>query len=153
MGLSRAILHYILLPLAALLLPVAGCFAQADQSKPVRVVLKGHDPVAYFTERKPVKGDPKISYDWDGERYLFASAANRGKFAANPERYAPQFGGYCTGTMARGVRAEADPEAWIVADGKLYVFGQAKFKEIAQKDRRWLADKVAMAGEHWRAKK
>jgi len=153
MGPSRAILHYILLPLAALLLPVAGCFAQADQSKPVRVVLKGHDPVAYFTEHKPVKGNPSISYDWDGERYLFASAANRSKFAATPERYAPQFGGYCTGTMARGARAEADPAAFIIADGKLYMFGQTKFKDMAEKDSAWLAGKVVVASDHWRTKK
>jgi len=150
---SRAVLQYILLPLAAILLPVAASFAQNDQSKPVRVVLKGHDPVAYFTARKPVKGDPKISYDWDGERYLFASAANRSKFVAKPEQYAPQFGGYCTGTMARGAKAEADPEAFIIADGKLYMFGQMKFKDTAEKDSAWLAGKVVAASDHWRTKK
>lgn len=150
---SRAFLQQIFLAFVILLLPGAASFAQSDPSKPLRVVLKGHDPVAYFTESKPVKGDPKISYDWDGERYLFSNAGNRGKFAANPERYAPQFGGYCTGNMARGAQVEADPEAWIVADGRLYVFGAMKFKEIAQKDRRWLTEKVAMAGENWRAKK
>lgn len=150
---SRAFLQQIFLAFVILLLPGAASFAQSDPSKPLRVVLKGHDPVAYFTESKPVKGDPKISYDWDGERYLFSNAGNRKKFAANPERYAPQFGGYCTGTLARGVRAEADPEAWIISDGRLYVFGQVKFKEIAQKDRRWLTEKVALAGENWRAKK
>lgn len=153
MGPSRAILQYILLPFAALLLPVTPGFAQNDQSKPVRVVLKGHDPVAYFTERKPVKGNPKISYDWDGERYLFATAGNRDRFAAKPEQYAPQFGGYCTGTMARGAQAEADPEAFIIADGKLYMFGSMKFKEIAEKDTAWLAGKVVAASDHWRAKK
>lgn len=153
MGPSRAILQYILLPFAALLLPVAAGFAQSDQTRPARVVLKGHDPVAYFTERKPVKGNPKISYDWDGERYLFANAANRSKFAANPDQYAPQFGGYCTGTMARGGKAESDPEAFIIADGKLYMFGQIKFKETAEKDSAWLAGRVVAANDYWRAKK
>ena len=153
MGLSRAVLHYILLPLVASLLPVAAGFAQSDQSKPSRVVLQGHDPVAYFTERKPVKGDSKISYDWDGERYLFASAGNRGKFIADPDRYAPQFSGYCTGTLARGGRAEADPAAWIISDGKLYLFGQMKFKEMAEKDPAWLAGRIVAANDHWRAKK
>ena len=150
---SRALLQQIFLAFVCLLLPGAASFAQSDPAKPLRVVLKGHDPVAYFTESKPVKGDPKISYDWDGERYLFSNAGTRGKFAANPERYAPQFGGYCTGNMARGARVEADPEAWIISDGRLYVFGQLKFKEIAEKDRRWLTEKVASAGESWRAKK
>ena len=117
------------------------------------VVLQGHDPVAYFTERKPVKGDSKISYDWDGERYLFASAGNRGKFIADPDRYAPQFSGYCTGTLARGGRAEADPAAWIISDGKLYLFGQMKFKEMAEKDPAWLASRIVAANDHSRAKK
>ena len=150
---SRAFPQQIFLAFVFLLLPSAAGFAQSDPSKALRVVLKGHDPVAYFTESKPVKGDPKISYDWDGERYLFSKAGNRDKFASNPERYAPQFGGYCTGTMARGARAEADPEAWIISDGRLYVFGAVKFRDIAQKDPRWLAEKVALAGENWRAKK
>lgn len=150
---SRAFLNHLFVAVAFLLLPVATGFAQSDSSKLPRVVLKGHDPVAYFTESKPVKGDPKISHDWDGERYLFANAGNRSKFAANPDRYAPQFSGYCTGTMARGGRAEADPEAWIIADGKLFLFGQVKFKEMAEKDPAWLAGRIVAANDHWRAKK
>ena len=153
MNAKRSFSQQILLALAFLLLPGAASFAQSDPAKPLRVVLKGHDPVAYFTESKPVKGDPKISYDWDGERYLFSNAGNRGKFAANPEQYAPQFGGYCTGTMARRSLAEADPKAFIIADGKLYLFGQVKFKEMAQKDPGWLAGKIVAANQNWPAKK
>jgi len=134
---------------AFLLAPTS--FAQTTVSP--RVVLKGHDPVAYFTDGRPVKGSPQISHDFDGERYLFASAANRDRFAANPERYAPQFAGYCTGSMARGLRNEADPEAWIIADGRLYVFGQVKFMELAKQDPRWLADRISLAGDNFRAKK
>ena len=145
-----AMLRHVLLVFMLLALQTA-VHAQSGASKQPRVVLKGHDPVAYFTEHKPVRGDPKISYDWDGERYLFASAANRSKFAAKPEQYAPQFGGYCTGTMAQGGRAEADPAAFIIADGKLYVFGAMQFKELAEKDPAWLAGKVVAANEHWRA--
>ena len=150
---GRLFFQRIFLTFVLLLLPVAASFAQIDPSAPLRVVLKGHDPVAYFTEGRPVKGSAEFKVDWDGERYLFSNAGNRNKFAANPDRYAPQFGGYCTGTMARGARAEADPEAWIISDGKLYVFGAVKAKEIAEKDPRWLAEKVALAGENWRAKK
>ena len=150
---GRLFFQRIFLTFVLLLLPVAASFAQIDPSAPLRVVLKGHDPVAYFTEGRPVKGSAEFKVDWDGERYLFSNAGNRNKFAANPDRYAPQFGGYCTGTMARGARAEADPEAWIISDGKLYVFGAVKAKEIAEKDPHWLAEKVALAGENWRAKK
>ena len=100
----------------------------------IRVVLKGHDPVAYFTEGKPTKGDPKHSYDFDDQRYHFASAKHRAMFMADPDKYLPQFGGYCTGSMSRGVRNEGNPEAWVMVDGKLYVFG-AKDPEAAAKAR------------------
>lgn len=153
MNRSRTFLQQLFLAFVFLLLPVAASFAQSNASKPLRVVLKGHDPVAYFTESKPVKGNPKISYDWDGERYLFSNSGNRDKFAANPERYAPQFAGYCTGTMAKGGRAEADPQAWIIADGKLYLFGQVKLKESAEKDPAWLGSRIVAANDHWRVKK
>lgn len=150
MNRSRAFLHQVVLAFLILLLPSAASFAQ--NSAPLRVVLKGHDPVAYFTEGRPVMGSAEFKVDWDGERYHFSNAANRDKFAANPERYAPQFAGYCTGSMASGVRAEADPEAWIISDGRLYVFGQVKFRDQAKNDARYLSQKVAAASEHWRAK-
>lgn len=122
-------------------------------AEPMRVVLKGHDPVAYFTEGRPVMGSPQFMLDWDEQRFYFASGANRDKFMAAPERFAPQFAGYCTGTMARGAKAEADPEAWVIANGRLYLFGHVKFKEQALKDPAWLAEKVATAGDNWRARK
>ena len=149
----RTFLRGIFLTVLLLMLPVAASFAQNEAAKAPRLVLKGYDPVAYFTEKKPVKGDPKFSYDWDGGRYLFASAEHRKTFVANPERYEPQFGGYCTGSMGRGVRAEADPEAWVIADGKLYVFGQVKFSEMARNDPRWLTERVALASGNWPTKK
>ena len=149
----RIFLQGIFLALLLLVLPGGASFAQTASAKAPRVVLKGYDPVAYFTEKKPVKGDPKFTYDWDGARYLFASAENRKTFVANPERYEPQFGGYCTGSMGKGARVEADPEAWIIADGKLYVFGAVKFSEMARSDPRWLNERVALASENWRAKK
>ncbi len=138
------------LALCALLYSASSVLAQGST---MRVALKGHDPVAYFTEGKPVKGDPKFSYDWDDGRYQFVSARNREMFAASPERYAPQFGGYCTGSMSRGVRAEADPAAWIIVDGRLYVFGQMKFKELAAADPQYLAERVPKADKNWREKK
>src|SRR5438045_8910126 len=109
------------LVVCALLIAASSAFAQN-----IRVVLKGYDPVAYFTDGKPVKGDPKISYDWDEGRYYFASDEHRNLFTADPDRYAPSFGGYCTGSMSRGIRNEGHPEAWVIADGKLYVVGSAE---------------------------
>lgn len=118
-----------------------------------RLVLKGHDPVAYFTDGKPVKGDAKLSFDWDEGRYYFANAKHRDLFAANPERYAPQFGGYCTGSMSSGATREGDPDAWIIRDGKLYVFGQTKFKDVAEKDPAYLPSKLQGAAKNWNEKK
>ena len=119
----------------------------------IRVVLQGHDPVAYFTDGKPVKGDPRFAYDFDEARYHFASAQHRDMFAADPEKYAPQFGGYCTGSMSRNVRNEGVPEAWVIRDGRLYVFGATRFKEIAERDPGYLPSKIPDAARNWKAAK
>jgi YHS domain-containing protein len=119
----------------------------------VRLVLKGYDPVAYFTEGKPVKGDAKFAYTWDEARYHFASAKHRDMFVADPERYAPQFGGYCTGSMSRNVRNEGDPEGWVIQDGKLYVFGQAKWKAIVEADPNHIPSRLENARKYWREAK
>jgi len=140
----------VLLAFALMFLPLAG-FAQ-DKSE-VRVILKGHDPVAYFTDGKPVKGSAAISYDWDDGRYYFANAKNRDLFKADPDRYAPRFAGYCTGSMSRGVRNEGNPEAWIIADGKLYVFGGVKFRDMAVADRQQLVAWIDGAKANFPGKK
>jgi hypothetical protein len=126
----------------------------------VRVVLRGYDPVGYFTDGKPVRGDPKISYDWDESRYYFSTAKHRDMFAGDPDRYAPQFGGYCTGSMSRGVMTnEGHPEAWVISDGRLYVFG-AKDSEMAARTRvtalndpDYLRVRIPKAEKIWREKK
>jgi YHS domain-containing protein len=127
--------------------------ALSQESAAPRVVLKGHDPVAYFTESKPVKGDPKYRYDWDEGRYYFANERHRDMFAGDPERYAPRFGGYCTGSMARNVSNEGDPEAWVIQDGRLYVFGEPKWKALAEKDPGYIPSKIPSASKNWQEKK
>ena len=89
----------------------------------VPVAIKGYDPVAYFTLGKPTKGAREFAYDWDDHRYLFVSAEHRDRFKAEPVRYAPQFGNYCAMALVKGLVVVADPENWLVSDGKLYVFG------------------------------
>lgn len=149
MALSLVSLRWLVLALVFAMLPSAVAWAQS--SAPLRVVLSGHDPVAYFVDGRPVKGSPEIKNDWDGARYLFSSAANRDKFAADPERYAPQFAGFCTASMAGNVRREADPQAWLIVDGKLFVFGLMKSRDMVAKDPKLLAEKAAAAGENWHA--
>jgi len=83
--------------------------------------IRGHDPVAYFDRKGPVKGSKQFSHSWGGATWYFASAENREKFAADPERYAPQYGGYCAYAVAQGYTADIDPAAWSIVDGKLFL--------------------------------
>jgi YHS domain-containing protein len=85
------------------------------------LALKGYDPVAYFTEKKPVAGKAEFTARHQGATYRFSSAANRDAFAAAPEKYAPQYGGYCAFGAAGGYKAPIEPDAWTVVDGKLYL--------------------------------
>src|SRR5690242_5364593 len=106
----------------ALLFVLGGVASSAaDDGK---LAMKGYDPVSYFVEGHPANGKPEYSHVWDGERYQFASAAHRDLFAANPEKYAPQFPGYCAASLTRGEVVTPDPEHWIIVDGKLYLFGK-----------------------------
>jgi len=83
--------------------------------------LSGYDPVAYFTEGRPVEGSAEFTTEWMGGEWRFASAANRARFLESPERYAPQYGGYCAWAMARGEAVSSDPQAWSIVGGKLYL--------------------------------
>lgn len=83
--------------------------------------IRGYDPVAYFTQRAPVKGSPQFTHAWRGATWHFANAANRDRFAAAPEQFAPQYGGYCAYGVAHGYAPEIDPAAWTIVDGKLYL--------------------------------
>jgi YHS domain-containing protein len=109
--------------------------AVAQTTSPItdRVALKGYDPVAYFTLSTPT---PEYDYVYDGVRYFFANARHRDMFKANPEKYAPQFGGACANNMANGVRRESDPTVWAIIGDKLYVFagtaGADRFRKEAE---------------------
>ncbi len=83
--------------------------------------IRGYDPVAYFIQGKPVQGSKQYTYQWRGANWRFASAENRDRFAAMPEKYAPQYGGYCAYGVAQGYAVKIEPEAWSIVDGKLYL--------------------------------
>lgn len=108
-------------------------FAQGTGSEP-RLILKGYDPVAYFTEQKPVRGTREFQLDFDGARYHFASVRNRSSFNADPDRYVPQFSGLCTAGLSMNKKVDADPTLWKIVDGKLYVFSSAKALEKVEQD-------------------
>ena len=104
--------------------------ALAQSGQPL--ALKGYDPVAYFTDAKPIEGAPQYELSFDGQRYRFASAKHRDLFKANPDKYAPQFGGLCAMNLSRGVKRESDPHNWVISNGNLYVFaGQAGAQSFA----------------------
>jgi YHS domain-containing protein len=96
--------------------------------------IRGFDPVAYFTDARPVKGSEEIVHSWKGATWRFSSAENRDRFAAAPEKYAPQYGGYCAYAVAHNATASIDPQAWSVVDGRLYLNYSVKVRATWEKD-------------------
>ena len=85
------------------------------------LAIRGFDPVAYFEQARPVRGSERFSHEWMGTTWRFATRDHRDAFAADPEAYAPQYGGYCAWAVSRGDTASIDPQAWRIVDGKLYL--------------------------------
>ena len=128
-----------------LLLAAGSTLATASRSmaaETVPLAIKGYDPVAYFTIGSPARGVPEIEYEWDEHRYLFSRAEHRELFKADPVRYAPQFANFCAMSLTRGEIVEADPESWLVSEGKLYIFGKRIGPALFQQD---LAENVNKA--------
>lgn len=98
------------------------------------LALKGYDAVAYHVEQRAVGGSAAFEHRWNGARWRFATAANRERFAADPERYAPQFGGYCAWAVSRGYTADIDPEAWRIVDGRLYLNYSRRVQRMWERD-------------------
>jgi YHS domain-containing protein len=112
------------------------------------VAIAGADAVAYFTEGAYVPGSADFTHAWGGATWHFASAANRDTFAAAPEDYAPQYGGYCAWAVSEGYTAPIDPTAWNVVEGKLYLNYDARIQA------RWSQDipgHIARANGNWPA--
>lgn len=83
--------------------------------------IDGYDPVAYFKESKAVEGSNDFVHEWNDAKWYFSSAENKADFVAEPEKYAPQYGGYCAWAVSQGSSAPTDPKAWKIEDGKLYL--------------------------------
>ena len=88
---------------------------------PTGLALQGYDPVAYFTDGEPTKGDWDISSEYNGATYRFASEAHKATFEADPEAYAPAYGGYCAFGTAMGFKFDGDPTLWKIVDDTLYL--------------------------------
>lgn len=116
------------------LLVVILIFAKANHISPISMgfhyeinqtdgfALKGNDVVSYFENERPLKGEEAFSFDWKGAKWLFSSEENKSKFEANPEQYAPQYGGYCSFAVSTGFTADCESNTFKIMNGKLYLF-------------------------------
>ena len=153
MSRSVSLASVLRLLVVALAIGVLGAAVVSQARSPVAAVnttdgiaLKGYDPVAYFTAGKPTPGVEPYSYRWQGVTYRFASAEHRERFQAAPERYLPQYGGYCAYAMFLNLIADIDPARWAVVDGKLYV-NNNWFSHTLWSARK--SDNIAVADQHW----
>jgi YHS domain-containing protein len=112
------------------------------------LAIRGYDPVAYFTQGKPVEGKAAHQLKWRGAIWCFATVDHLEKFKANPEKYAPQYGGYCAYAVSRNYTAKIEPDAWTIHKGKLYLnynrtvrrlWAGEKAQNIVKGDRNWPA--------------
>ena len=98
------------------------------------VAIKGYDPVAYFTQGRPVKGESAHELQWEGAMWRFSGKENLERVRAEPQRYAPRYGGYCAYGVAVGGLYDIEPEAWSIVDGVLYLNKNLRTREIWRKD-------------------
>lgn len=108
--------------------------------------LGGYDPLAYFNEGKPVKGNEQLSLKWNDATWLFSNKQNLDSFRTAPEKFAPKYGGYCAYGMSEGHKAPTDPEAWSIVDGKLYLNYNPKVKEYWNKNQ---TKRIEAADKNW----
>jgi YHS domain-containing protein len=140
---------------------LAGCSSMQAQNppgplKPVnavpddaggRLLLKGADVVAYFTQGRHLQGAPAFSSVHEGVTFRFANAGHKALFDANPTAYLPRYGGYCANGIAYGIPWGGDADTWRIIDGKLYVFGGQASKDAFELD---VAGNLALAERYWR---
>ena len=166
---------YALPALLACVLLLSGCAAITAQNPggkltPVnahavegssRVMLKGHDVVAYFTQGKHAMGLPQFSSDYEGIKFQFASAEHKALFDKEPAKYQPQYGGYCANGIVYGIPWGGDADSWRMIDGKLYIFGGAGSRDgflvdtpanIKLADKYW-AEEVSGSNSFWQRTK
>lgn len=115
-------------------------------SSGAKAAVSGYDTVAYFTEQRAVKGNPRFVSEWKGTKWLFASADNQKEFEANPEKYVPRYGGYCAFAVANNSTAPGDPLQWSIVNNRLYLNISGGVKK------RWLSNKeqfIAQGDKNW----
>jgi YHS domain-containing protein len=110
------------------------------------LAINGYDPVAYFTDSKSEMGKKEFSYKWMGADWYFASRSHKKMFEKNPEKYAPQYGGYCAFAVTKDALSKTDPNVWHIEDGKLYLCTNSNAGEKWQQD---VKNNIKKADKMW----
>ncbi len=110
------------------------------------LMLKGHDPVAYFTIGKHTLGKPEIKATYEGATYRFASEEHKTMFSKEPAKYLPQYGGFCSNGIVYGIPWGGDPDTWKIIDGKLYIFGGEGSRKYFLMDEK---KNLQLADQYW----
>ena len=121
-------------------------FAQNEIFSKSEQAIQGYDPVAYFKESKPVKGNRAYVYRWKDVQWFFVNEENLNDFKANPEKFAPQYGGFCAYGMPGGHKTPTSAYAWSMMDGKLYLNYDTKVRSLWKKDQ---AGFIKKANHNW----
>ena len=116
-----------------------------------KIAIQGYDPVAYFTQKKAVKGKKEITASYEGVTYLFSSQANKETFVKTPTNYEPQYGGWCAYAMgSSGEKVDVDPETFKISEGKLYLFYNAFFNNTLKSWNKDEANLKKKADTNWK---
>ncbi len=143
----QKIAERILMSFSFLVLLIAGFGGVAVGASPADdLAIKGYDSVAYFKAGKAVKGSESFTFKWHDMTWYFVSKENRDLFAASPEKYAPQYDGYCAWALTESRKAITDPEVWKIVDGKLYLNCS---KTAYEKWSRDIPGNIKKADENW----
>jgi len=145
-GISMKLLY----SLALLACTVVGCTTLENRTFTTDgVAIHGYDPVAYFSQHRPVKGSAQFTHQNAGAMWQFENERNRDLFANDPEAYMPQYGGYCAYAMSKGFIASTAPEAWTIHAGKLYLNYSLRVRDNWVED---LSDNIRTGDDHWAEK-
>lgn len=140
-------MNRLMMAATALLLSGIGLFAQKSAIFIApEGAIHGYDPVAYFKQRKAVQGEKNLTYSWSGADWHFSTQQNLDSFKTNPEKYAPQYGGYCAFGLADGHKAPTEPEAWTISGDKLYLNYNKDVQVLWKKKQQ---EYITTANENW----
>ncbi len=130
----------------ALFSPLANSAEPEIYSSAIGGAISGYDPVAYFTEGKPVQGNSAHILKYNGATWKFSSEQNKQIFKSAPQKYTPQYGGYCAYAVSQGSVAATDPDAWTIHNGKLYLNYSTAVRTIWNKD---IPGNISKADKNW----